>query len=211
MELNEIRFSAIACVSKSGGIGFQDKLLFNIKNDMKHFKETTENHIVVMGRKTFESIGKPLPNRFNIVISKNAMNLNFEFKNKGWTNTIAILDINDIESIVNNIQCIHDEFYRFDISHIDLSSINFSEIFVIGGQLVYKYFENYIDKYYLTIVDSEKEYDTFLPIFKEKICKYNCLDNMIISDKDWIYKKSENFIDQESGLKYLTMIMIKIK
>ena len=209
MELNEIRFSAIACVSKSGGIGFQDKLLFNIKNDMKHFKETTENHIVVMGRKTFESIGKPLPNRFNIVLTNNAVDFNINQKNK---NCIFLNKISDIPKIINNNYIfIHDDLYSVGVKYNISKNINTSEIFIIGGQSIYQRFEKYISKYYLTIVDSEKEYDTFLPIFKEKICKYNCLDNMIIFDKDWIYKKSENFIDQESGLKYLTMIMIKIK
>lgn len=61
----------IAAVSDDWGIGFDNNLLFKIKEDMQFFKEKTTGHAVVMGRKTYESIGKPLPNRENYVLTRN--------------------------------------------------------------------------------------------------------------------------------------------
>lgn len=60
----------IACIGKNNELGYQNKLIWHLKDDMNFFKETTTNHIVVMGRKTYESIGRKLPNRENIIISK---------------------------------------------------------------------------------------------------------------------------------------------
>lgn len=60
----------IVCMDANGGIGKGNKLPWRIPEDMRHFRETTTGHIVVMGRKTFESVGRPLPNRINIVLSR---------------------------------------------------------------------------------------------------------------------------------------------
>ena len=60
----------IAAITKDGSIGRGGKLLYHIPEDMKNFKEVTTNNIVIMGRKTYESIGHPLPNRENIVVSR---------------------------------------------------------------------------------------------------------------------------------------------
>lgn len=60
---------AIAAVSPNWGIGYQNQLLFHLPQDVKHFKEITLNKTVLMGRKTFESIGKPLPKRQNIILT----------------------------------------------------------------------------------------------------------------------------------------------
>lgn len=60
----------IWCQDANGGIGKNNKLPWNIKSEMLHFKNTTTDHVVIMGRKTFDSIGKPLPNRTNVVLSK---------------------------------------------------------------------------------------------------------------------------------------------
>ena len=63
--------SIIAAVSKNGVIGVDNKLPWNLPEDLKRFKELTTNNVVIMGRKTYESIGKPLPNRINIVVTRN--------------------------------------------------------------------------------------------------------------------------------------------
>lgn len=62
----------IAAIDLNNGIGKNNEMLFHIKEDLNFFKQTTLNKIVVMGRKTFESIGKPLPNRTNVVLSSNS-------------------------------------------------------------------------------------------------------------------------------------------
>ena len=66
--------SIIVAVGNKGAIGLKNQLLWHISADLKHFKAITTGHAVIMGRKTFESIGKPLPNRQNIVISHNPIN-----------------------------------------------------------------------------------------------------------------------------------------
>lgn len=63
--------SIVAAVAENGVIGFNGKLPWNLPEDLKHFQELTKNSTVIMGRKTFESIGKPLKNRENVVISRN--------------------------------------------------------------------------------------------------------------------------------------------
>lgn len=59
----------IAAIDRNRGIGYKNELLVKLKKDMKYFRETTRGHKVVMGRKTYDSIGKPLPNRENIIIT----------------------------------------------------------------------------------------------------------------------------------------------
>lgn len=61
----------IVAISKNNVIGKDNKLLWKLSSDLKRFKELTTGHAVIMGRKTYESIGKPLPNRRNIIISRN--------------------------------------------------------------------------------------------------------------------------------------------
>ena len=66
---------AIVAVSSNWGIGYQNQLLFRVKGDMKHFKDLTKSHSVLMGRKTFTSIGKPLPNRTNYILTKQQIHI----------------------------------------------------------------------------------------------------------------------------------------
>ena len=128
--------SIIVATDSRGGIGKDNKLMWNIPSDLKRFKEiTTKNQIginnnikntVIMGRKTYESIGRELPNRANIVLSlKNKCSITFE----------DILDYNE----------------RFPEE----------EIFVIGGEQIYKQFLRYTDKIYLTKVNGDFGADKF--------------------------------------------------
>lgn len=132
----------IVAMDLNNGIGKENKLLCKLEDDMKHFKETTEGHIVVMGRKTFDSIGKPLPNRTNIVMTssvENAMELREAHR--------------------------HDVLIAFDIETIlDFNNIYSSKpIFIIGGQQIYEQFLPYASRIYLTRIMHEFEADTFFP------------------------------------------------
>ena len=60
----------VVAMGRNREIGKENQLLWHLPKDLKHFKEITSNHPIIMGRKTYESIGKPLPNRTNIVISR---------------------------------------------------------------------------------------------------------------------------------------------
>ncbi|MDR0572274.1 MAG: dihydrofolate reductase [Rickettsiales bacterium] len=129
--------SVIAAIGKSNQLGLNNRLPWSLKDDLKNFKKLTLNHAVLMGRKTFESIRSPLPQRTNIVITKNS---NLE------TDGIYVHD-----SIEKGI-----EFAR---------NAEEEELFIIGGGKIYSYCLNnkLVHKIYLTVVDYDGVADTFFP------------------------------------------------
>lgn len=123
-------------------IGFENQLLWHLPKDLKHFKEITSGHPVIMGRKTYESIGKPLPNRTNIVVSR---------KNDWFEEGILI---------VGSIK----EAIKF-AKKID------EDIFIIGGGKIYEQTMDLVDKLEITLVKADLEADTFFPKIDAKIWK----------------------------------------
>ncbi len=151
--------SLIAAIGKNYELGKDNKLIWNLKNDMKFFKNTTLNHTVVMGYNTYLSIGRPLPLRRNVVLVHDKKLLND-------SNLVVYDDINEL---------IKKEFQDND-----------EEKFVIGGASLYKYFYNYADRMYLTLIESTcNEADSFFPE---------------IDEKDWNKKIIEN--NKENDLNY---------
>lgn len=111
----------IACIDKFNSIGINNDLIYKFSDDLKIFKQKTINNIVVMGRKTFESLNsKPLPNRTNIIISKTLKN-----------------PTNNSYKIFENIN----EVFKID---------NQKNIFIIGGKQIFEYFNDYYDELHLT-------------------------------------------------------------
>ena len=109
-------------------IGIENQLPWHLRTDLKHFKKRTQNHAIIMGRKTFQSIGKPLPNRLNIVLSRDE---NIDTKNLKWvTNRETALLIADQYCIANGQK----------------------EFFVIGGEKIYEIFHQFVNKVFLTEV-----------------------------------------------------------
>ena len=131
-------FSAIVAHDKNHLIGGDNKLLWHIPEDLKRFKKLTTNHTIVMGRKTFESIGKPLPNRLNIILTKDK-----DFQAEGC------LVFNDISDVIKEVQ-------------------NSNEVFIIGGGQIYNEFFPIINRIYVTLVESEYVGDTYFPKYNEK-------------------------------------------
>lgn len=84
--------SIISAISKNNVIGLNNTLPWHLPEDLKHFKNLTTGKTVVMGRKTFESIGKPLPNRTNIVLSRNNKEINIP----------GVITTNNIESLIHS-------------------------------------------------------------------------------------------------------------
>jgi dihydrofolate reductase len=127
--------SLIAAIGKNNELGKDNNLIWKLPADMQHFIKTTTLHAVVMGRKTFESIGKPLPNRRNIVITR------------------------DVSYKKDGVEVVHSLSQALDL----FGNIN-EEIFVIGGAEIYKEFMPIADKLYITHIDAEdKSADTFFP------------------------------------------------
>ncbi|MDO8592284.1 MAG: dihydrofolate reductase [bacterium] len=147
--------SIIAIIAKNRAIGWQNKLLYNIPEDLKHFQAITTGHVVIMGENTFHSLNdRPLPNRVNIILTKNK---NFEAKNCLIAHSI-------------------DEAIKLaDRSALDATEVaskalllNQGEIFFIGGGQVYAQALPLANKLYLTVVDDEPaQADTFFPDYGE--------------------------------------------
>ena len=127
---------------ENGGIGINGKLPWHISEDLKNFKSITNNSIIIMGRKTWDSLPfKPLPNRRNIVFSK---------------------------SLQNNAET----FTTFDDCFNQLKSENIEKVFIIGGRSIYKLFYNKADFLHITNVNLVKEgIDEFFPINYNQIKK----------------------------------------
>ncbi len=126
----------IAAVDRNGAIGKRGKLPWHYSADMKFFRETTTGHAVLMGRKTWLTLGKPLKNRLNIVLSRDS---NIEPEE-------SLLVLSDIESVIS------------------LNESLTTDLFVIGGAQIYKEFLPHIDKWIITEVPmTVKAADAFMP------------------------------------------------
>ena len=132
---------AILSADRNWGIGYQNRLLVSIPSDMKFFRQTTTGKVVVMGRKTLESFpnGLPLKNRTNIVLTKNK-----DYSVKG-----AVL--------------VHTEEELFE----ELKKYSADDVYVIGGESVYRMLLPYCDTVYVTKIDHAFQADTFFPNLDE--------------------------------------------
>ena len=128
--------SLIVAIAQNNVIGGDNKLLWHISDDLKRFKKITSGNTIVMGRKTFESLPRVLPNRKHIILTRD--------KNYTVDNPYVEV-IHNINDIINN----------FKNSPV--------EVFIIGGGEIYNQFINYADKIYLTKVFKNFEGDTTLP------------------------------------------------
>lgn len=127
--------SLVVAAAENNAIGKNNQLLWHLPNDLKFFKNTTWGGVVIMGRKTFESVNKPLPGRLNIVVTTN----------KDWK-AEGTLVANDLTQAI--------ELARKE---------NFKEISIIGGGEIYKQSMPLADIIYLTRVHTSIEGDTFFP------------------------------------------------
>jgi len=126
----------ICAISKNNVIGNENKLPWNLSEDLKRFKKLTSNNLIVMGRKTFDSIGRPLPNRKNIVLSNN---LSLEID--------GVEVFNSPDEVISLYKEIPEK----------------KDMYIIGGTFVYKLFLEYCDYLYITYVDKNFEGDAFFP------------------------------------------------
>ena len=133
-------FSIIVAVGKNREIGKGNKLLWHIPEDLKNLKEITTGKTVIMGRKTFESIGRSLPNRKNIVLSKNGDKESFEQK--------GIELYQNLENLISDYKNSEEE------------------IFIIGGEQIYREFmqKGLINRLYISYIEfSDSEADAYFP------------------------------------------------
>jgi len=128
----------IVAMDKNGLIGNKGELPWHISEDLKLFKENTIGTSVIMGRKTFESFGKPLPNRDNVVISSKKITADGIYSVQGIPDALTLAqELND-------------------------------DVFIIGGGSIYAQFLPYIDSLYISFINGDYEGDTYFPDFDPK-------------------------------------------
>jgi len=140
-----MKVALIVAIDSARGIGKNNDLMWHLPNDMKFFKETTQNQIVVMGRKNYDSIPekyRPLPNRLNVVLTRNA--------------DFQAPDCEVFTSLEACFEHFKDEMER--------------TVFIIGGGEIYKMAleSGRIEEMYITYIDKVYGADTFFPVFDEE-------------------------------------------
>lgn len=142
--MNKQIISIIVAIDEKRGIGKNNELLFRIPEDFKRLKEKTSGHPIIMGRKTYNSIGRPLPNRTNIVISR-TKSVNSE--NGELIQTTSLEDAIEIAK----------------------KSPGSDELFIFGGGQIFKEAmeKGLVDRLYITMVKGEYDADTFFPEYHE--------------------------------------------
>lgn len=128
-----MKISVIAAMAKNGVIGRHNQLPWHLPADLQHFKQLTLGKPVIMGRQTYLSIGKPLPKRRNIVISRQA----------------------DLE--IDGCEVVH------SLSAALKSTQGSEEVFIIGGEQIFRAAVAHVNQVYLTVIQQEFEGDCFLP------------------------------------------------
>lgn len=129
-----MKITLVAAIASNNVIGKENSLPWNIPEDLKRFKQMTSGHTILMGRKTFDSIGRPLPNRQNIVMTKDE---NFEQE--------GIKVINDFDEALKLIKKSNED------------------VFVIGGSKIYELFEPVANSLAITRILKDFEGDAFFP------------------------------------------------
>lgn len=150
----------VAVAGEKRVIGKKGGLPWYIPEELKRFKQITMGHPIIMGRRTHESIGKPLPGRTNIVVTRGKDTLRLCSGQEGES---EIIIANSLEEALQQA----------------MLAQGHDEIFVIGGEAIYKQALPLADKLYLTYIDKEIEGDVFFPDYSEF--------KKVLSDSDWQY------------------------
>lgn len=146
--MGKLLVAAIAALGRNRELGKDGALLWRIPDDLQRFKRLTMGHPVIFGRKTFESIGKPLSGRTNIVVSRTA-DPRRQLLCHG-----SVVFVRSIEEAIETAQ-----------------RVDGNEMYIGGGAQVYEQALPYIDKLYLTRIDDEKEGDSFFPPYEHLFTK----------------------------------------
>jgi dihydrofolate reductase len=131
-----MKISLIVAMASNRAIGLNNQMPWHLSTDLKRFKQITMGHPIIMGRKTFEAIGKPLPGRTNIIVSRK-----LSYQQAGCV-------------VVDSIDAAIIHGCRLD-----------EEVFVIGGAMLYAEILPIADNLYVTLINQEFEGDTFFPSY----------------------------------------------
>jgi dihydrofolate reductase len=141
-----MRISLVVAAARNGVIGLGGEIPWKLPNDQRFFRKLTTGHAIIIGRKTFDSIGKALPGRKNLVLSRSPHE--------------PVADVEFFEELANAIEWARDQ--------------GLSECFIAGGEAIYREGLSMADSIYITRVDAEPEGDTFFPAIDEGV--WRCID-----------------------------------
>jgi len=146
----------IAAIAKNNALGKDNDLIWYLPADLKRFKKVTTGHHILMGRNTYESIGKPLPNRTTVIITRNS-----DYKAEGCV-------------VVNNIE------KAIEVAKED------EQVFIIGGAQIYKQAmeANLVDQLDITLVHQNFDADVFFPEIKTATWKEASRENFDADEKN---------------------------
>lgn len=134
----------VVAMDQKNCIGVNNQLPWHLPDDLKHFKQITQNGVIVMGRKTYDSMGRALPNRVNWVLTRDA----------AWT--------------AQNVKVAHDLTSLLNMAVEDVKALNQSSLFIIGGAEIFKQTMLFSDRLEITHVDLDVNGDTFYPSIPEQ-------------------------------------------
>lgn len=160
--------SIIAARSQNNVIGNNNQLPWHLPSDLKHFRSLTQNSVVIMGRKTYESIGKPLPNRLNVVVSSQK----------------------DLK-VAEGVHVFGDTNEALKASRVMCLNHKIENIWIIGGAAIYQQFIKRADRMVLTTIDRECSGDTYFTNFKHELWKLDKVTKHIDSEGYMLENPSE--------------------
>ena len=162
---------AIVCLASDGGMGLDNKLLFNLPKDLDYFKEQTLNSTVIMGRKTLDSLPfkNGLPERKNIVLSLTPRK---SYISQG---VVWVSGVQKVRQLYNN------------------GMLHYKDLWIIGGASVYKQFENYIDEWHMTLVDGIVKADTYYQpdLTNFSLVHQECVSSDSVNAQVGVYKRNK--------------------
>jgi dihydrofolate reductase len=139
--------SIIAAIGANRSLGKSNDLLWRIPDDLKRFRILTTGHPIIMGRKTFDSIGKPLPNRTSIVVTRDP-------------STISRFDLDEKVMVATSLEEALEKARAIDL-----------EVFVIGGGQIYSLALPFADRLCLTLIEATKDADIYFPAYEDTFTK----------------------------------------
>ena len=148
--------SLIVAMDQNRVIGLNNDMPWHIPNDLRYFKERTSGHTIVMGRKTFDSLGRVLPNRKHVVLTRS---------DKAFPDEVIVL--HEFEEIL-----------QYAKTHDD------KEIFIIGGGELYKQMLPHVDRMYITKIANSFEGDVYFPAFDERDWKLTSKEKGLKDEKN---------------------------
>ena len=153
-----MRVIHIVAITENNGIGKENNLICRLPNDLKRFKSITQNSYIITGRKNYEAIGRNLPNRTTIIITRNK-----DYKAK---DCIIVNSVKEAFEIVNK----HNQ----------------DKVFIIGGGEIYKQTLKYTNEIYLTLIKTKLDADVFYPVLGNEFIQESRIENKA-DDKNEYY------------------------